>query len=184
LGCRLLAPASPVTVVTNCVALPANTVYKQDVEKLHRKCGEIVVIVRILSAQHYEVGSPHTPLYLRLLHNGVHPRVSPLSGKFQMGQYSVSFSVSSFSMFAFSGSATRRTPRHQITVLRLKIYPKHNRHLTCSLIAHKMPLPSLLLCPNGVNQRRSTVRLSGAIWKIPREWFVAMLQYTNIEISK
>lgn len=128
LGCRLLAPDSPVTVATPRVALPANPVYKQDVEKLQRRYGEIVVMVRIMIiAQTHDVGSPHTPLYPQLLQNGVHPRVSPLSGKLQMGQYIVSL----FSMFAFSRSSTRHPPHHQLVVIRLKIYSKHYRHLTC-----------------------------------------------------
>ncbi|CAM3911003.1 hypothetical protein ALPO108162_12505 [Alicyclobacillus pomorum] len=46
-GCRLLAPPSPVTVATPCVALPTSIVYKADVKNLHRRYGEIVVIVWI-----------------------------------------------------------------------------------------------------------------------------------------
>ena len=45
--CRLRALPSPVTVTTSCVALPTNTVYKADVKNLHRRCGEIVVMVWI-----------------------------------------------------------------------------------------------------------------------------------------
>ncbi len=48
-----LAPPSPVTAAIPHVALPTSLVYKVDVKKLYRRCGEIVVMVNSASARSF-----------------------------------------------------------------------------------------------------------------------------------